>query len=58
VNWLANEEKLIAIQPRATKDGAVTLSKMQLSFISIGLVFVLPLLLALTGGVLWWRRRR
>jgi ABC-type uncharacterized transport system involved in gliding motility auxiliary subunit len=58
VNWLANEEKLISIQPRATRDGTVTLSKMQLGLISVGLIVVLPLLLVLTGGVLWWRRRR
>ncbi|MBI1175650.1 MAG: ABC transporter [Sideroxydans sp.] len=57
VNWLANEEKLITIQPRAAKDSAVNLSKRQLSFISIGFVIVLPLLRVLSGGVLWWRRR-
>ncbi|MBI3902579.1 MAG: GldG family protein [Nitrosomonadales bacterium] len=58
VNWLANEEKLISIQPRATKDGAVVLSKTQLSFISIGFVVAVPLLLVLTGGIFWWRRRQ
>ena len=58
VNWLANEEKLIALQPRAVKDGAITLSRTQLTLIGSGLLFALPALLALTGGVLWWRRRR
>jgi ABC-type uncharacterized transport system involved in gliding motility auxiliary subunit len=58
VNWLANEEKLSISPPRAVKDGAITLSKTQLSVIGIGFVIVLPLLLVLTGGVLWWRRRR
>lgn len=58
MNWLANEDKLIAIQPRATKDSLISLSKTKLSLISIGLVIVLPLLLMLVGGVLWWRRRR
>ncbi len=57
VNWLANEENLIAMQPRAVKDGAVTLSKIQLTLISGGFVIVLPVLLMLVGGVLWWRRR-
>jgi ABC-type uncharacterized transport system involved in gliding motility auxiliary subunit len=57
VNWLAHEESLITTQPRATLDSAVTLSKTQLSAISIGFVIVVPLLLAVTGGVLWWRRR-
>ncbi|MDE2117073.1 MAG: GldG family protein [Betaproteobacteria bacterium] len=58
VNWLSNEEKLISIQPRAVKDGAVNLSKTQLGIISGGLLIALPLLLALVGGVMWWRRRR
>ncbi len=57
VNWLANEENLIAMQPRSVKDGAITLSKIQLALISGGLVIVLPVLLVLVGGVLWWRRR-
>ena len=58
VNWLANEEKLIAIQPRAIKDGAITLSKTWLTLISGGFLLLLPALLILVGGVLWWRRRQ
>ena len=57
VNWLAHEENLITTQPRATIDSAITLSKTQLSVISIGFVIALPLLLVITGGILWWRRR-
>jgi ABC-type uncharacterized transport system involved in gliding motility auxiliary subunit len=57
VNWLAHEENLITTQPRATIDSAITLSKTQLSVISYGFVIALPLLLAVIGGVLWWRRR-
>lgn len=57
VNWLANEERLITIQPRAVKDSAITLSKTRLTLISAGLLLGLPLLLVTTGGVLWWRRR-
>ncbi len=57
VNWLAREEHLINTQPRSTLDSAITLSKNQLSLISIGFVVVVPLLLAVIGGMLWWRRR-
>jgi ABC-type uncharacterized transport system involved in gliding motility auxiliary subunit len=57
VNWLTHEEHLITAQPRATLDNTITLSKNQLSVISIGFVIVLPLLLAVTGAALWWRRR-
>ncbi len=58
VNWLGGQDSLIFIPPRAARDDTVTLSHTQLSVISVGLVIVLPLLLALAGGVLWWRRRR
>ncbi len=58
VNWLSNEEKLITIQPRAVKDGAVSLSKTQLGVISGGLLIALPMLLVLVGSVMWWKRRR
>ncbi len=57
VNWLSDEEALITIQPRANKDGTVTLSARELTFISVGLVVVLPLVLLLIGGIQWWRRR-
>ena len=57
VNWLTHEEHLITTQPRATLDSTITLSKVQLSVISIGFVIVLPLLLIIVGFVLWWRRR-
>lgn len=57
VNWLANEEKLIATQPRAVKDSAVNLSKTRLAIVSGSFLLALPALLFLVGGVLWWRRR-
>jgi ABC-type uncharacterized transport system involved in gliding motility auxiliary subunit len=57
VNWLANEERLIAIQPRSVKDSVVTMSKTKLAVISGGFLLALPALLMLVGGVLWWRRR-
>lgn len=58
VNWLCNEDKLIIIQPRATKDSQVQLSKTGLALISGGFLLILPALMLLTGGLLWWRRRR
>lgn len=58
INWLAHEENLITIQPRAVKDGTVTLSRSKLSNISAAVLIILPALLLIVGGVMWWRRRR
>jgi ABC-type uncharacterized transport system involved in gliding motility auxiliary subunit len=58
VNWLASEERLITLQPRAAKDSNLVLGKTQLTIIGVGFLVGLPLLLAAVGGVMWWRRRR
>ncbi|MFZ2541302.1 MAG: GldG family protein [Gallionella sp.] len=58
VNWLAGEEHLITLQPRASKDSSLMLSKTELNVISFGFLLVLPLLLAGVGGYIWWKRRR
>lgn len=58
VNWLARDEQLITLQPRAAKDSNIVLSKIQLTVISATFLFGLPLLLAGVGTFLWWTRRR
>lgn len=57
VNWLTHEENLITIQPRATRDSAITLSKKQITVIIVGILIVIPLLLVAVGALQWWRRR-
>jgi ABC-type uncharacterized transport system involved in gliding motility auxiliary subunit len=56
VNWLANEERLITLQPHAAKDAKLTLSKHQLNFLSLTFLIALPLLL-IAAGIWSWRRR-
>ena len=58
VNWLAGEERLITLQPRAAKDSSLVLGKTQLTAIGIGFLVGLPLLLAGVGLYIWWKRRR
>lgn len=58
VNWLANEERLITVQPHAAKDSNIVLSKKQLTAISVTLIAVFPLLLVGIGVFQWRRRKR
>jgi hypothetical protein len=57
IHWLAAEDKLIITLPRATRDDSLQLSRTQLTVIGTSLLLLLPLLLALIGGRMWWRRR-
>lgn len=58
INWLAQDENLITIQPRATLDSNLNLGKTALTLISVGFLIALPLVFLVTGGVIWWRRRK
>jgi ABC-type uncharacterized transport system involved in gliding motility auxiliary subunit len=58
INWLAGDENLITIQPRATRDANLQLSHGALTFIGLGFLIALPLGLLVAGGALWWRRRK
>lgn len=58
VNWLAGDENLITIQPRATRDANLRLSRSALTLIALGWMIALPVALLAAGGLIWWRRRR
>ncbi len=58
INWLAHDDRHIALQPRKAGDSNLTLSKNQLTGISVGFLVVIPLVLFGIGIYLWWVRRR
>lgn len=58
VNWLAGDDRLIAIQPRATVDGAFSLNKNAAAVIGLGFLLGLPVAFLAAAGVIWRRRRR
>ena len=57
VNWLAQQENLIAIRPREAQDRRLTLTADQQQRIMLLSIFVIPGLVLAGGVYTWWRRR-
>lgn len=58
INWLAGDDALVAIDPRPAADTKLDIDAMQLYLIAFVVLLLLPLAFAITGTVVWWRRRR
>lgn len=57
VNWLAQQEGLIAIRPKAADDRRVTMTARQMLGVELMAGLVMPGLVLLAGVYTWWRRR-
>jgi ABC-type uncharacterized transport system involved in gliding motility auxiliary subunit len=57
VNWLAQQEGLIAIRPREPDDRRITLTAQRTTGIFWMSLFGVPALVFGTGVLAWWRRR-
>ncbi|MGB9429650.1 MAG: GldG family protein [Gammaproteobacteria bacterium] len=58
MNWVAHDDSFININPQSAPDRTLSLSRSAESLISLGFLFVLPLLLIACGLIIWSRRRR
>jgi ABC-type uncharacterized transport system involved in gliding motility auxiliary subunit len=58
VNWLAGDDKLITIQPRAAADATLDIDHYTLYLIAFTFLVAVPFAFMVTGMVIWWRRRR
>ncbi len=58
INWLAHDDRLITIQPRARPDAGLAMTQGKAALLGLGALLGLPLLLAAVGVVTWRRRRR
>ncbi|MGE3401972.1 MAG: GldG family protein [Vicinamibacterales bacterium] len=57
VNWLAQQENLIAIRPREAGDRRVTMTARQQQGVFLVSILVVPALVFGAGVYTWWRRR-
>jgi ABC-type uncharacterized transport system involved in gliding motility auxiliary subunit len=57
VNWLASDEDLISIRPKPQEDRRITMTRAQLNLVRATSQFVLPLMVVITGTLVWWKRR-
>jgi ABC-type uncharacterized transport system involved in gliding motility auxiliary subunit len=57
INWLAQQENLIAIRPKAPDDRRVTLTEDQQTMVWLFTIVMLPGLVIGAGVYSWWRRR-
>jgi ABC-type uncharacterized transport system involved in gliding motility auxiliary subunit len=57
VNWLAQQENLIAIRPKESQDRRVTMTPRQQTMAFLASIFFIPALVFAAGVFTWWRRR-
>lgn len=58
LNWLLDREQLMAIPPKEMDDTRLKLSREKVRVLFWGTVGIIPLLAALLGTALWFRRRK
>ncbi len=56
VNFLTSREDLISIRPNLREDRPLDLSRIQQGIIFAVSVILTPLLVAMVGGLVWWKR--
>lgn len=58
VNWLSRDDQLLSIPAKTAPDTTLNLSKTDSVIIGFGFLLVLPLLLLLSGLLIWLKRRK
>jgi ABC-type uncharacterized transport system involved in gliding motility auxiliary subunit len=57
IRWLASQENLIAIPPKAPGTTQMFLTGEQSLFVTVTSSVLLPVAILLIGALVWWRRR-
>lgn len=57
INWLVANDKLISIPPKDDTPSFLTMNERQQKLVWVLVVGVVPLLIGVSGVLVWWRRR-
>jgi ABC-type uncharacterized transport system involved in gliding motility auxiliary subunit len=58
VNWLTGNDDLIAVEARPAADTSLNIDRLTLYLLAFSCMIFLPLAFVITGGTIWWRRRK
>lgn len=57
LNWLSQQENLIAVRPRQPEDRRLTMTIEQQNLVRLLVIFIIPGLVLVAGTFVWWKRR-
>jgi ABC-type uncharacterized transport system involved in gliding motility auxiliary subunit len=57
LNWLLDREEVMGIPPKEKKNLTISLDEKQMRNIALGVMGVVPGIVALFGLLVWWQRR-
>jgi ABC-type uncharacterized transport system involved in gliding motility auxiliary subunit len=57
INWLLDREELAGIPPKEKQNVTLSLDEKQMGRIFLGVMVLIPGIVALLGLTVWWRRR-
>ena len=58
MNWLTGAERMITLEPRPAVDASLDIDHVSLYLIAFTFLLGLPVAFAVTGALIWWRRRK
>ncbi len=57
MNWLSSDEDLISVRPKDPEDRPLNITSRQMSALFYSSMLFLPLIVVVSGFVVWWQRR-